>query len=114
MELSLSVLSVLAVCALDLIVAGVVLSQAPRRPVNLSFALFAFSGVCWAFGIAFFLGVTNPFWIDFFARFLYVGGSAVTITFLYFAVVFKRDAWPSWKVTLAIFSPLAVLTALYF
>jgi signal transduction histidine kinase len=114
MELTLQVLAVLAVSALDLIVAGVVLSQAPRSPVNLSFALFAFSGVCWAFGTAFFLAVSDAFWLNFFARFLYVGGSLVTVSFVYFAVVFKRDAWPSWQKTLACFAPFALLFFLYF
>ena len=114
MDLSLPVLAVLAVCALDLIVAGVVLSQAPRSPVNLSFALFACSGVCWAFGTAFFLSVTDSFWLDFFARFLYVGGSAVTVTFLYFALVFKRNAWPSARMTAFLFAPLGVLFLLFF
>ena len=114
MELTLPALAVLAVCALDLIVAGVVLSQAPRSPVNLSFALFAFSGVCWAFGTAFFLAVSGAFWLDFFARFLYAGGSAVTITFLYFALVFKRDAWLSLQRTLLVFAPLVLLVVLYF
>ena len=114
MELTLPALAVLAVCALDLIVAGIVLSQAPRSPVNLSFAIFAFSGVCWAFGTAFFLTVSGAFWLDFFARFLYAGGSAVTITFLYFALVFKRGAWLSLQRTLVVFAPLAVLLALYF
>lgn len=114
MEISIQSLLVLIVASLDIVLGSVILAQDPKNKTNRTYALFAFMVALWGFGTGIFLFISDPVATNLLARFLYLEGSSVPASFLFFSLVFNRkDPLPQW-VTLLIFLPLGIFAILYF
>jgi signal transduction histidine kinase len=114
MILTIPVFAVLLVGAFDLIIGGVILSQSPRNPINVTFWIFATTGALWAIPFAFFLSLSDPVWLDFLGRLLYFGGACIPAAFYYFSRTFSTAEFPSRAESAIVFVSIAIIGILYF
>lgn len=97
---------------LDLILSFVVLSRNRKSHINISFAIFSFFLGLWAFSITFFRVIDDSFFTFFWAKAIYISGSLIAASLLYFALSFPEGKPLSRKTTLLIIIPSVIHTLL--
>ncbi len=114
MHIELQSAAPLIVAAVDLLLGVVILLQNPRGLTNIAYTIFAASVTLWGVGVGGFYIASDPVFIDFFARFLYLAGGSIPATFLFFALIFDEPRRPSAFKSILVFLPTLVFVLLYF
>ena len=102
-------------CVVNIILGLLVLARNVRQPINLSYAIFAFSLGAWSFGIGKFLLSSSVPEATFWARSYYLAGTFIASSLFYFASVFPKGEWLSLRqnlLFLLVATPGTILTIL--
>lgn len=96
---------VLAVAAINLVLAGIILAQDLRDRTNRAFALLAATAASWGFSVGLYLlvPVDRLDLLSFFAKSLYFTGTSIAAAYLYFSLIFSTpERSLRWQTTLLV------------